>query len=62
MEYAQIKDGVVQNIIILEDDSLIPHFSQGYDYFIRVDNLDPIPWNGDLYDGVNFSHPSDSGD
>ena len=54
MNYAQIKNGQVENIIVLEDASLIGLFSEGYDYFIEVDGLDPMPRLGWGYDGNNF--------
>jgi hypothetical protein len=54
MNYAQIKNGQVENIIVLEDDSLIAHFSDGFDYFVSVDGLDPMPRLGWSYDGTNF--------
>lgn len=59
MVYAQIKDGIVQNTIVLDDPSLEGVFSQGYDYFLRVDNLDSQPGVGWSYDGQNFTAPAD---
>jgi hypothetical protein len=58
MNYAQIANGSVQNVIVLEDDSLIDHFTQGFDYLIPLDGLDPMPQIGWLYDGTNFSAPA----
>jgi hypothetical protein len=55
--YAQILSGSVQNIIVLNDSSLLSLFSAGFDYLIRIDNLDPIPQMGWLYDGSSFSPP-----
>lgn len=43
MIYVQIKDGVVVNKITLEDKSLIPIFSQGFDYLISTLNIVPEP-------------------
>jgi hypothetical protein len=54
MNYAQIKNGQVENIIVLEDDSLIAHFSEGFDYFVAVDGIDPMPRLGWAYDGTKF--------
>jgi hypothetical protein len=62
MHFAQIKNGIIQNIIVLDDMSLESVFSQGFDYFIRIDNIDPVPHLGDLYDGVNFNKPEIQGD
>lgn len=58
MVYAQVLNGLIQNIIVLKDSSLLPIFSQGFDYCIQVDNLNPEPMIGWLYDGVNFSQPT----
>ena len=58
MTYAQISDGVVENTIILDDVSLIPQFAAGFDYFVRIDELDPVPGIGWSYDGNNFSPPA----
>lgn len=64
MLYAQIKNGMVQNIIVIEDTNLLPLFSQGFDSLIDVTNLssDVCPYGthpgpGDLYDGSVFSRP-----
>lgn len=53
--YAQVLGGVVVNIIVLNDLSLLPVFAQGYDFFIDVTNLPQYPGPGDLYDGKNFT-------
>jgi len=58
LTYAQISDGVVENTIILDDVSLIPQFAAGFDYFVRIDELDPVPGIGWSYDGNNFSPPA----
>lgn len=55
--YAQILGGYVKNTIVLSDSSLIPNFSSGFDYFIKIDNLNPQPGVGWPYDGNNFSSP-----
>lgn len=57
MVYAQIKNSKVENLIIIEDSSLLSLFLNGFDYIIRVDNLNPQPGPGWSYDGVNFSAP-----
>lgn len=57
MIYAQILNGIIQNIIVLDDPNISSLFSQGFDYFIRIDNLSPTPQIGWLYDGNNFSSP-----
>lgn len=58
MIYAQIKNGIVQNTIVLDDLSLEPLFAQGFDYFLCIDDIQPSPgidWN---YDGQQFSPPT----
>jgi hypothetical protein len=55
MIYAQIKDGVVLNTIVLEDTSLESVFSAGFDYFISIDAVNPKPSIGWGYDGSAFS-------
>lgn len=58
MIYGQIKNGVIQNTIVLEDANLSSLFAIGFDFCIRIDNLTPIPginWN---YNGTTFSTPT----
>lgn len=43
MDFAQLKNGKVENVIVLDDLSLIPIFSEGFDDFICTDNLEPKP-------------------
>lgn len=61
MTYAQIAGGVVVNIIVLDDSSLLSDFSAGFDACVEVDNItdtngDPIGI-GWLYSGSVFSPP-----
>lgn len=59
MLYAQIKDGEIKNIIVLDDRVYKPLLLEGFDYLKRIDNRDPIPMIGDLYDEESntFSSP-----
>jgi hypothetical protein len=57
MTYLQIKDGFVKNAIVLNDESLIPIFSEGFDFFIRSDEMIPQPGIGWSYDGAVFAEP-----
>lgn len=59
MIYAQIKNGILQNCIILEDESLKDMFSQEFDFLINLDGLDPCPGIGWNYDEQNFTPPSE---
>lgn len=57
MVYAQIKDGIIKNTIVINDLAILDLFSGGFDHLIRVDDLNIIPginWN---YDGERFSPP-----
>lgn len=54
MIYAQIKDGIVVNRIVLDDVALEPLFIVGFDALIRIDQLDIQPDIGWCYDGNDF--------
>lgn len=58
MIYAQIQDSVIKNMILIEDESMIPMFSDGFDDFIRIDELNPRPGPGWSWDGEDFSPPA----
>lgn len=58
MLYAQIKNNIVKNTIIIEDPSLESIFSEGFDSLIRIDNLDILPGKDWTYDGENFVAPN----
>jgi hypothetical protein len=49
MIYAQIINNTVVNIIVVEDLSVLPFLSKGFDAIIRVDNISPMPNIGDSY-------------
>lgn len=57
MIYVQIKDGVVVNKIVLEDKTLIPVFSEGFDYLISVLNMTPEPEIGWTFSFGQLSAP-----
>lgn len=59
MKYVQINDGIVQNIILLEDESLSHLFSEGYEFFLSIEGIDPEPQIGGVYNGSNFLPPKD---
>jgi hypothetical protein len=58
MIFAQIKNGIVVNTIVLEDPSLMSAFSEGFDSIIEIDQLPGSPSIGWTYDGTNFYPPS----
>lgn len=58
MVFAQINNNTIINIISLIDSSLIPFFSEGFDYFIQIDNIIPQPLIGWSFDGQNFTNPN----
>lgn len=54
MRYAQIKDGVVQNLIILNDAALESLFSQGFDALVNVTGTQVgIGWTYEAPDTFN---------
>lgn len=57
MKYAQITQGTVQNVIVLNDASLESLFLSGYDSLIRVDQLSPEPGIGWTYQNGQFIAP-----
>lgn len=57
MKYAQIKNSIVQNVIVLDDDSLLPLFSEGFDLVLRVDQMMIYPGPGWTFDGSVFVPP-----
>lgn len=56
MKFALIKDGIVKNIIVAEQDFL-PHIQDQYDYIIDVSEMAHYPGPGWSYDGQTFSTP-----
>lgn len=58
MQYAQIKDGIVKNVILLDDAGLASHFAIGFDSCIRIDDVSPVPGIGWTYAGSVFSEPT----
>lgn len=59
MIFAQIKNNVVVNSIILDDPSLLSLFSEGFDECLRIDNIDPQPGKGWSYVDGAYSQPLD---
>jgi len=61
MIYAQIKNEVVCNKIIIDDETKASLFAEGFDYCIRIDNLTVVPdidWfyrNEQFTKVINFS-------
>lgn len=58
MIYAQILYGVVVNIIVLDDSTLVPQFTMGFDFCLEIDNLAIIPQIGWSYNAaLNIFYP-----
>lgn len=66
MVFAQIKDGNVQNTLMLDNPDLVSLFSvdpngDPYDYVIQVDGMYPRPGIGWIFDGIVFTAPASLG-
>lgn len=61
MIYAQVKDGFVVNTIVLDDETLIPLFLEGFDYLIEITLTPGNPSIGWSYDPntETFSPPQE---
>lgn len=63
MIYAQIKDGVIKNTIVLKDDSLLdlfrtdPMTGVSYDSVRLIEHLYPRPGIGWTFDEIMFAPP-----
>jgi hypothetical protein len=57
MQFAQILDGVIVNIIELDDITLLPNFTIGYDSCTQIDGLNPVPTIGWSYNFSNLFTP-----
>jgi hypothetical protein len=55
MIYAQILNGIIVNIIQLDDSTLVSLFAQGYDSCLQIDNLTVVPNIGWYYDITSLS-------
>lgn len=56
MIYAQITNNLIVNIIQVDDITVVPLFTVGYDACIQIDNITPQPAIGWSYDGTNFTN------
>lgn len=65
MIFAQIKDNVIINTIVLEDYSLLKYFKndpitgEPFDWIAQVDATYPQPGVGWAFDGVKFNPPEE---
>ncbi len=63
MIFAQIKDQVIQNTIILDDENSVSLFQidplsgEVYDFILRIDSIYPQPGIGWSFDGIVFTAP-----
>lgn len=58
MIYAQILNGLILNVIELDDSTLVSEFTNGFDFCIQIDTLSPVPAIGWKYDGTSFYSPA----
>lgn len=57
MIFAQVLNNQIQNVIDLEDASLLPLFQDGFDSLVQIDTLDPQPGIGWIFDNINWNPP-----
>lgn len=63
MMYAQIKDNVIKNVIVIEDISILDLFQSDpitqelFDSVIQIDYIQPRPGVGWTFDNIKFSPP-----
>ena len=63
MIYAQIKDGLVRNVIVLDDPSIVDLFyvspldGSRFDVVERIDHLTPVPQIGWEYQQGHYVNP-----
>lgn len=48
--YARIKEGLVKDIIVLEDETLVPLFGADFDFIVEVEKKPGAPCAGFSYD------------
>lgn len=66
MVFAQIKNGIIKNTIVLDDESQIELFNfdpltnDPYDEILQINQLYPRPGIGWTYDGIIFIAPEQS--
>lgn len=58
MIYAQIKNNKVVNTIVIDEDTDIDLFAEGYDYFLPIDDANPRPSVGWSYNDGHYAPPS----
>lgn len=58
MIFAQIKNELVNNTIVLNDLDDLHLFTAGFDYVLQIDQLYPRPGIGWSFDGIQFHPPA----
>jgi hypothetical protein len=59
MRFARIKNGIVKDVIVVNDTELLPLFSENFDYVIEVFNEPGGVGPKDLYDpNTGFTKPA----
>lgn len=57
MVYAQIKDGMIINTIVVDEKTNLKLFREGFDELIRIDDLKQKPGPEWMFDGKEFTSP-----
>lgn len=58
MIYAQIRNELIVNTIILNDADDLHLFTDSFDYVLQIDQIYPRPGIGWTFDGIQFSAPA----
>lgn len=57
MIFAQIKDGLIVNTIVLDSSNDLSLFTSGFDYVLQIDQQYPRPGISWSFDGIQFIPP-----
>lgn len=57
MIFAQIKDSLIVNTIVLNSAADLQLFTNGFDYVLQIDYQYPQPGIGWTFDGIQFLPP-----
>lgn len=57
MIFAQLKNNIIENVILLNSEEDAEAFLGSYDAIQRIDNVDPVPQIGYIFNGEAYSAP-----